>query len=751
LRKNLLKKTDKLLNIMIKHKQLFLSFVFFSTLSISLFAFPTNAVQTGWEKTYGGPSSDYGTCLVETNDGGFAIAGYTDSFGAGKSDFWLIKTASNGNIEWNKTYGGPDVEYAYSLIQTSDGGYALAGFTRSFGAGLTDFWLVKTDEYGNMEWNQTYGDENLHETAYDLVETSDGGYALAGEVDPFTLSSEPDCWLVKTDEVGNMEWNQTYGGEEHESASSLIQTSDGGYALAGEQTGTNSSTNRVQSDSLLIKTDVNGNMEWNQTYGTGYSDDNSRSVLERPEGGYVLPIMMDSVVPERNDEFSIVKTDELGNIEWNKTYVDPYVSEINSLSRTADGGYIVTGRKSHFLLLKIDAQGNEEWTRVYGGMRMDIGACVLETSDGGFAAVGSTGSFSNPSDFANIYFIKTNAQGWAPHFYFQIKEDGTVFGTDKVQKNGNAYTFTDDIFVERFSVELDNIIIDGNGYALSGSGVYGEGTGFDLTNRNNVTIKNTKFHNLSTAILLENSFFNTIAENVFTENLKAISMTDSYDNVISGNSLQNNVQIAIDFFAGAHNIISENIITDNKEGIHMFGSHNTISRNVIADNTNNGFVVRDSSQYNFIRENTITNQPYGIHITHSTFNSIFGNNITDNTIGMYFYKYSSNNTIYANNFVNNEQQIVIDLADASQGSINTWEDSGEGNYWSDYDGTDSNLDGIGDSPYIIDENNQDNKPLVGFFIIPEFSAFMTWVSVILAVTVIAGIYRLNFQTKNKKE
>ena len=738
---------------MIKHKQLFISFVFFSTLSISLFAFPTNASQTGWKKAYGGPSSDYGTALVETSDGGFAIVGHTESFGAGESDFWLIKTDSNGNMEWNKTYGGPDVECAYSLIQTSDGGYALTGFTRSFGAGLTDFWLIKTDAYGNMEWNQTYGDENLHETAFDLVETSDGGYALAGEVNSFTLSGEPDCWLVKTDEFGNMEWNQTYGGEEHDLASSLIQTSDGGYALAGETTDRNSFTNLIQSDSLLIKTDSNGNMEWNQTYGTGYSNDNSRSLLERPDGGYVLPVMMDSVVQDGVNGFSIIKTDETGNIEENKTYLETWVSEINSMIRTSDGGYVVTGWAARLLLIKIDAQGNLEWTRQYGGDRVDKGAAVVETSDGGFAAVGNTASYATTYEVydSDIFFVKTNAQGWAPNFYFQIKEDGTVDGTDKVQKKGNVYTFTDDIFVERFSVEIDNIVIDGNGYTLSGSGVYGAGTGFDLTNRHNVTIKNTKFHNLSTAILLEDSFFNTIAENVFTENLKAISMTDSYDNVISGNILQNNIQIAIDFFAGAHNIISENIITDNKEGIHMFGSYNTISRNVIADNTNNGFVVRDSSQYNFIRENTITNQPYGIHITHSTYNSIFGNNITYNTVGMYFYKYSSNNTIYANNFVNNEQQIVINLADASQGSINTWEDSEEGNYWSDYDGTDNNLDGIGDSPYIIDENNQDNKPLVDFFIIPEFSAFTTWVSVILAVTVIAGIYRLNFQTKNKKE
>ncbi|MCW4015522.1 MAG: right-handed parallel beta-helix repeat-containing protein [Candidatus Bathyarchaeota archaeon] len=736
--KNLLKKITKLLNIMIKQKQLFLSFVFLSALSISLFAFPVNASQTGWKKAYGGASDDYGTDLIETADGGFAILGYTESFGAGKSDFWLIKTDSNGNMEWNKTYGGPDVDFAHSLIQTSDGGYALAGSTRFSGE---DFWLVKTDAYGNMEWNQTYGGEK-HEVAYDLVEASDGGYALAGEVDPFTLSGEPDCWLVKTDEFGNMEWNQTYGGEEHDSVSSLIQTSDGGYALVGETTARNSSTNLIQSDSLLIKTDSNGIMEWNQTYGTGYSNDNSRSLLERPDGGYVLPVMMEMVVQDGVDGFGIVKTDEVGNVDWSKTYLETWVSELNSLIRTSDGGYVVTGWAARLLLIKIDVQGNVEWTRQYGGARVDKGASVVETSDGGFAAVGNTASYATDYDLygSDVFFVKTDAQGWAPYFYMRIKEDGTVEGTDKIQKNGNVYTFTDDIFVDYFSVELDNIIIDGNGYSLSGYGVYGAGTGFDLTDRHNVTIKNTTFHNLSTAIRLQDSFFNNITENVFTENLEAISMSDSYDNVISGNIFQGNIRIAIDFFAGAHNMISENIITDNKEGIQMFGSHNTIARNVIANNTDNGFVVRDSSQYNFIRENTIANQPYGIHITHSTYNDIFWNNITDNVVGMYFYKYSSNNTIYSNNFVNNEQQIVINLEYATQGSINTWEDSGEGNYWSNYNGTDGNSDGIGDSPYIIDENNQDNNPLVKYYSIPEFPLW-TILPLLITTTLAAVIYR----------
>jgi hypothetical protein len=184
-----------------------------------------------WNKTYGG-----GICnsLVATADGGYAMAGVTWSFGAGLSDFWLVKVDGAGNVEWNKTYGGTKDEMAWSLISTSDGGYAIAGETGSFGTGghnVPDFWLIKTDAFGNVEWNMTYGGTGI-EVAWSVVELSDGGYAIAGDTfDGF--------WLVKTDSSGNMEWNKTYVGS-HEFQSTLVPiscsmvvTDDGGYALAG--------------------------------------------------------------------------------------------------------------------------------------------------------------------------------------------------------------------------------------------------------------------------------------------------------------------------------------------------------------------------------------------------------------------------------------------------------------------------------------------------------------------------------------
>lgn len=197
-----------------------------------------------WNKTYGGEVADYAWSLVATSDGGYAIAANTESFGAGFYDFWLVKTNEFGNMEWNKTYGGIGFEHAHSMVEASDGGYVIAGNKDNSTVDLeptplpplpTDIWLVKTDANGNMEWNQTYG--ATYNMAYSVVHTSDGGYTIAGTTG---YSLENDFLLVKTDEFGNMEWIQTYEGTIGE-PNSLIETSDGGYAIAG--------------GALLVKTD----------------------------------------------------------------------------------------------------------------------------------------------------------------------------------------------------------------------------------------------------------------------------------------------------------------------------------------------------------------------------------------------------------------------------------------------------------------------------------------------------------------
>jgi hypothetical protein len=261
-----------------------------------------------WNQTYGQGTV---SSLIETSDGGYALAGKTTTFVTGVDDygnFWLIKTDAYGNMMWNRTYGGEDYDYACALVEASDGGYILAGTTCSFGAGNWDVWLIKTDAYGIMEWNQTYGGAG-EETAFSLVPTSDGGYAIAGSTYP--IGEAEDFWLIKTDVHGNMEWNRTYGEVDNfDVAHTLVETSDGGYALAG---GTGSFS-IDEYDVWLVKTDGAGNMEWNHTYG-GEKGDIANSLVETSNGGYVIAGSTRTFGAGEED-FWLIKTNEQGVPEF---------------------------------------------------------------------------------------------------------------------------------------------------------------------------------------------------------------------------------------------------------------------------------------------------------------------------------------------------------------------------------------------------------------------------------------------------
>ena len=203
-----------------------------------------------WSQIFGGGAIDVANEIVSTGDGGYAVAGWTGSIDG--SNFLLIKTDSFGNMEWNRTYGkkGPRGDLAYSLVETSDGGYAIAGTTNSFGS--YDFYLVRTDVAGNMLWNQTFGGSKIDQASA-IVQTNDGGFALAGYTQSFS-NEYYDFLLIKIDSFGNMEWNRTYGEKRMSYPSSLIKTSDGGFALAGET----NSFGAGNYDLWLVKTDENG-------------------------------------------------------------------------------------------------------------------------------------------------------------------------------------------------------------------------------------------------------------------------------------------------------------------------------------------------------------------------------------------------------------------------------------------------------------------------------------------------------------
>lgn len=363
-----------------------------------------------WSQTYGGADIDHVEAIIQTHDEGFALVGYTDSFGAGYSDFWLVKTDESGNMAWNRTYGGVDFDIAYSLVETLDMGYVIVGETSSFGAGASDFWVIKVDGLGNVLWNKTYGGTGF-EGATSIIQTSDGGFAIAGNIGFQSVDFQMfDFWLVKTDSYGNLEWNQTYGQADRDFVHSLVETSDGGFALAGSS---GASFSAGPADFWLVKTDLNGNMEWNVTFG-GADFESAYSLIELSDEGFVLAGYTCSFGAGGADAL-LVKTDNFGNVVWNKTYGGTSDDRAHSLVEVSDGGFAMAGRtlsfgdNCDFWLIRTAADGTVHWNQTYGGADFDVAYSLVQTSDMGFALAGETKSFGAGS--IDYCLIKTNEQG----------------------------------------------------------------------------------------------------------------------------------------------------------------------------------------------------------------------------------------------------------------------------------------------------------------------------------------------------
>ena len=257
--------------------------------------------EVAWNKTFGGLNDDQAYSVQQVSDGGYIITGYTDSYGAGNGDVWLIKTDSSGNEVWKKTFGGSSHDEARSVQQTSDGGYIISSITASYGAGNYDVWLIKTGSSGNVAWNKTFGGLN-DDYGRSVQQTSDGGFIVAGFTESYGVGNR-DVWLIKTGSSGNVAWNKTFGGLYEDYSQSVQQASDGGYIITGHTY----SYGAGNCDVWLIKTDSSGNVAWNKAIG-GSGDEDARSVQQTSDGGYIIAGRTASYGAGNNDVWLIKVT-----------------------------------------------------------------------------------------------------------------------------------------------------------------------------------------------------------------------------------------------------------------------------------------------------------------------------------------------------------------------------------------------------------------------------------------------------------
>jgi len=344
-----------------------------------------NALNFSWIRKYGGDNLDYGKSLVKCTDDGFAIIGSTKSFGAGNLDVWLIRTDDSGNLLWNKTYGGIDDDCGYALVECSDRGFALVGYTSSYGEGSSDFWLIRTDSYGNHLWNFTFGGDN-EETGWALVECDDGGFAIVGYTESFGNNPPyKDVLVVRTNATGWHLWNCTYGGISQDWGFSIVRNNDG-FILGANTISFGSDS---EWDIWLIQINSFGIPLWNQTIGQRNRSETGHSMVYSSDGGFTFvghSISWND--PDPSFQLYYLHTDLSGNQVWNHTYSGCCG---NSIIECSDDGFAIAGiYQSEVQVVRVDGNGNPLWSYYYGvDSYLHEGNAIIEHNDG-FVITGMT-------------------------------------------------------------------------------------------------------------------------------------------------------------------------------------------------------------------------------------------------------------------------------------------------------------------------------------------------------------------------
>ncbi len=352
-----------------------------------------------WTRVLGGGSFDKGYCVEQTDDLGFIIVGETNSYGAGGSDVYLIKTDSLGLTEWARTIGGSEDDIGYCVQQTSDYGYIIAGMTRSFSVGSQDIYLIKTDASGYTLWTGTYGDL-AHGEGKSVQQTGDNGYIIGGT----TLGFEK-ALLIKTDGLGQAQWHNTYGSSSDCNYGNCVdQTSDGGYIISGYRT---PYPYGEDWGIYIAKADASGWMSWDQILG-GPESEVCYSGRQTLDGGYIL-----GAYTSPFGDIRLFKTDIDGHEQWSHTYVNEGTDFCMDVQQTFEGGFIMVGQTNDVVLgyeayiVRTDHNGNMTWNLTVGENNSDAGYSIKQIHDGGYIICGMCGG---PWSW-DIYLIRLAPDG----------------------------------------------------------------------------------------------------------------------------------------------------------------------------------------------------------------------------------------------------------------------------------------------------------------------------------------------------
>lgn len=378
-----------------------------------------------WQKTFGGSGNEEFFDIQATNDGGYIAIGDTSSSNGdvttnhGSTDLWIVKVNSSGIIQWQKTYGGSNIDRGYKIQPTSDGGYIAIGSTQSTDGdimgnhGEYDLWIIKLDTSGTILWQKTLGG-SAGEDGTDVQQTNDGGYIAIGTTysndgDITNNHGQRDMWIIKLDNSGNIQWQNTFGSIYHDDGTQIRQTSDGNYIVSGSYSFFPTDT----SDFWILKLDTSGAIIWQKTYG-GTLRESPYDIQQTNDGGYILAGYTQSndgdvVGNHGQGDAWMIKLNSSGDMQWKKTFGGTSSDYGEAIKQTLDGGYVIAGNaqstngdvignhgSSDFWIIKTDASGNIQWQKTLGGSSFDIARGIIQIADGTYIVVG--GSYSTNGD-----------------------------------------------------------------------------------------------------------------------------------------------------------------------------------------------------------------------------------------------------------------------------------------------------------------------------------------------------------------